>query len=139
VHAAFEHVGWVDEAAPVFPEGEGGSVVAALLKIPRIRAIFERKGRVVELHREQPVDAVFDGVWVSGVMDRLHLHRDSSGAVKAVEIIDFKTDSVEDLQELARRYVPQMNAYRVVMQRAYPDARVGCLLISTRCGDIVEL
>jgi ATP-dependent exoDNAse (exonuclease V) beta subunit len=72
-------------------------------------------------------------------MDRLHLHRDSSGAVKAVEIIDFKTDAVEDLQELARRYAPQMNAYRDVMQRAYPDARVVCFLIATRCGDIVEL
>ena len=139
VHAAFEQVGWVDEASPVLPTGDGGKVVGELLGIPAMRKLFERGGRAVELYREQPIDAIVDGKWLSGVMDRLHLHRDQSGRVACVEIIDFKTDGLEEIGKLADRYSAQMNAYREVMERAYPKARVECILVSTRCRDWVVL
>lgn len=139
VHAAFEQVGWVDESAPHLPGGDAGALVAGLLTVPRVRALFERGGRAVELFREQAVDAVSDGKWLSGVMDRLHLHRDSAGLVQRVEVIDFKTDSVDDLAGLVERYACQMEAYREVMRRAYPDAVVECILLSTRCRDWVAV
>ncbi len=139
VHLAFEQVGWVDETNPVVPAGDGGKVVAGLLAIPTLRRLFERNGRVVELFREQPIDAIVDGKWLSGVMDRLHLHRDLSGVVTRVEIIDFKTDALDELGKLVDRYAAQMNAYREVMARAYPHARIECILLSTRCRDWVAL
>ncbi len=139
VHAAFEHVCWVDETPPAFPAGDGGKTVAELLEIPRVRKLFERRGRTVELFREQPIDAIVDGKWLSGVMDRLHLHRDAGGPVTRVEIVDFKTDSLDDLGKLVERYASQMSAYRDVMASAYPDARVECILLSTRCRDWVAL
>jgi ATP-dependent exoDNAse (exonuclease V) beta subunit len=108
-------------------------VVAELLEIPALRALFERSGRPVELFREQPVDAIVDGKWLSGVMDRLHLHRDAAGTVTRVEVIDFKTDALDELEKLVDRYSAQMNAYRDVMARAYPNARIECVLLSTRC------
>ena len=110
-------------------------MVSALLEVPNLRAIFERNGRAIELFREQPIDALLDGKWLSGVIDRLHIHRDLSGAVTLVEVIDFKTDAVDEIGQLVTRYSGQMNAYREVMTIAFPAARVECVLVSTRCGD----
>ena len=139
VHIAFEQVGWVDEATPDLPASDAGRLVADLLEIPDLRKLFERGGKSVELHREQPVDAVLDGKWLSGVMDRLHLHRDASGAVTHVQVIDFKTDGLDEISELVERYSGQMEAYREVMERAYPGARVECVLLSTRCRGWVSI
>jgi ATP-dependent helicase/nuclease subunit A len=135
VHAAFEQVGWVDEQSPTLPAHEAGTLVAELLKIPGLRGVFERQGRAIELLREQPVDAIHDGQWLSGVIDRLHLHRDGAGTVIRVEVIDFKTDAVEEIGQLATRYAAQMTAYRAVMERAFPQAVVDCMLLSTRCRE----
>ncbi len=139
VHEAFEQVAWVDEETPILPASDAGKLVADLLLSTSLRPIFERKGRRIELFREQPVDAVLDGKWLSGVIDRLHLHRDAAGAVTLVEVIDFKTDALDDINELVLRYSGQMNAYREVMRQAYPGARVECILLSTRCCDQVIL
>jgi RecB family exonuclease len=109
------------------------------LEIPDIRELFEQGGPHVELLREQPVDAILHGKWLSGTIDRLHLHRDGSGAVNRVEIIDFKTDSVSDLAELAERHAPQMRAYQEAMAVAYPRAEIICRLVSTRLGQVITL
>jgi ATP-dependent exoDNAse (exonuclease V) beta subunit len=101
--------------------------------MPAVRELFERGGRPIDLFREQPIDAIVDGKWLSGVMDRLHLHRDAAGAVVRVEIIDFKTDALDEIGLLVDRYSAQMNAYRDVMARAYPNAWIDCILLSTRC------
>ncbi len=131
VHAAFERVGWIDEETPRLPDGTAGQLVTDLLKTPVLRGYFERNGRSIECLREQPVDALLDGKWLSGVMDRVHLHRTAKDAVDLVEIIDFKTDATVDLAALGEKYAGQMSSYREVMQRAYPDARIECVLIST--------
>ena len=135
VHAAFEQVGWLDEARPVMPPGEAAGMVAGLLEIPEMRKLFERGGRTVELFREQPVEALLDGKWLSGVIDRLHLHRNAAGTVTRVEVVDFKTDAVNTISELAEKYSAQMTAYREVMERAYPGARVDGILLSTSCRE----
>ena len=137
VHAMFEQVGWIDEGFPNLPPGDAGNLIAELLKRQALRTLFERGGRTIELFREQPIDAIQDGKWLSGIIDRLHIHRDSSGAVKSVEVIDFKTDAVEDIGQLAARYSGQMNAYRSAIERAYPLAQVSCILLSTRCGESI--
>ncbi|MEO5913978.1 MAG: UvrD-helicase domain-containing protein [Luteolibacter sp.] len=133
VHAAFENVRWIDEEPPDLPVSDAGGLVAEILKMPELRKHFERNARPVECFREQAIDAVVDGSWLSGVMDRLHLHRNASGIVELVEVIDFKTDGVVDPEELIEKYSGQMNAYREVMRRAYPDARIECILLSTAC------
>jgi ATP-dependent exoDNAse (exonuclease V) beta subunit len=93
----------------------------------------------VELFREQAVDAVLDGKWLTGIMDRLHLHRNTSGTVTQVEVIDFKTDALDHIGDLVERYSGQMNAYREVMAKAYPDAQIDCILLSTRFRDWVAV
>ncbi|MEI6607564.1 MAG: UvrD-helicase domain-containing protein [Verrucomicrobiota bacterium] len=131
VHAAFERVGWIDEALPELPDDDAGQLVAGLLDEIDLRGTFERDGRNVQLLREQAIDALVDGRWLSGVIDRLHVHRDAADAVTRVEVIDFKTDAVGSLDELVARHSAQMQAYREVMERAFPGAKVECILFST--------
>lgn len=137
VHAAFEMVSWIDEEVPVLPAGDAGKLVRALLDLSEIRALFERGGRNVELFREQPVEAMLGGKWLSGIVDRLHVIRDGAGAVTEVEVIDFKTDAVEKAEQLVERYAGQMEAYREVMSKAFGGVPVRCLLLSTKLRRIV--
>jgi ATP-dependent helicase/nuclease subunit A len=137
VHAAFEQVGWIDEESPTLPAGKAGDLVAEIIRDPKIRPLFERNGRQVELFREQPLDAILGGKWLSGVIDRLHLQRDAAGRVTRVEVIDFKSDALSGVAGLVERYSGQMEAYRAVMALAYPEAEVRCLLLSTHCREWV--
>jgi hypothetical protein len=139
VHAAFEGVGWLDEETPVFPRTDAGRLVGELVRVPVVRSCFERGGRQVELFREQPVEAVMDGKWLSGVVDRLHVHRDEDGAVVRAVVIDFKTDAVGRAEDLVERYRGQMDAYRRVLGLAWPGAEVECLVLSTRLRELVPI
>ncbi len=133
VHAMFERVGWIDEEAPALPDDEAGGLVQAILK--KLPEVFERRGRKVALLREQPVEAIVGGRWMSGIIDRLHV----IDGGREVEIIDFKTDAIEQPEDLAERYAAQMHAYRQVMAEVHPGAAVRCLLLSTRLKSLIEL
>lgn len=139
VHQIFEHIAWLDDETPALPATEAGRLVAGLLKTPDLRAVFQRDGQTVELFREQPLDAVIDGRWLSGVIDRLHLWRDADGAVTRLEVVDFKTDAVASAGELLARYREQMGAYRAALGLAYPAAAIRCRLFSTRLRTLVEV
>lgn len=139
VHALLEKVAWIDAGMPLLPASPAGAAVARLLASDAGRSVFLRNAGNIELRREQPVDAVLDGRWISGVIDRLHLHRDSSGAVTRIEIVDFKTDAVEDPLELKAAYQEQIDCYRQSIQRLHPSAEVRCMLLSTRHAAVVEL
>ncbi|RPJ35586.1 MAG: hypothetical protein EHM17_02035 [Verrucomicrobiaceae bacterium] len=134
VHALFEQVAWTDETPAQLPATDAARAVVAMLQNPALRDVFQRRGRPVELFREQPVDAILDGALLSGVIDRLHLHRNAAGAVQRVEIIDFKTDAVQKPQELAERYAGQMAAYREALQKIHPAAAIECRLLSVKHG-----
>jgi ATP-dependent exoDNAse (exonuclease V) beta subunit len=139
VHAAFEAVGWVDEGAPVLPTDDAGRLVGELLGMAEIRGSFERGVRNVELYREQAVEAILGGKWLSGIVDRLHVIRDGAGTVAEVEVIDFKTDAVETPEQLVERYAGQMEAYREVIARAFGGVPVRCCLLSTKLRRWVEV
>lgn len=135
VHAAFETVGWIDEEEAELPEGEAGAMVAEMLGKPDIREVFERRGRDVSLFREQAIEAILHGKWLSGIVDRLHVFDGG----KSVEIVDFKTDAVSSTEELVERYSGQMDSYRKVIGKVYPGAEVRCLLVSTKLGGVMEV
>ncbi|TAE75299.1 MAG: hypothetical protein EAZ65_07180 [Verrucomicrobia bacterium] len=139
VHAVFESVGWVDEIQPLLPEDEAGGLVAGLLVVSHIRSRFERGGRNVDLFREQAVEAILDGKWLSGIVDRLHVVRDAAGGVERVEVIDFKTDAVQAEEALIERYSGQMAAYRQVLSKAFGGVPVQCLLLSTKLRKWIEV
>ena len=134
IHAIFENISWIDETPPVLPTSEAAAKVASLLQTPDLITLFERRGRDIGLFREQTVDAILDGYLLTGVIDRLHLHRNAAGAVNRVEIIDFKTDAVKDPKDLIDRYSGQMNAYRRALAAIHPGAQIECHLLSIRHG-----
>jgi ATP-dependent exoDNAse (exonuclease V) beta subunit len=136
VHAAFEKVGWVDDEVPVLPASGAGRLVKELLGMPEIRELFERKGRAVDLHREQPVEAIRGEQWLSGVIDRLHIFRDTAGKAESADLIDFKTDAVGSEEQMLERYRGQMEAYREVLEKSL-GVSVKCWMVSTKLKSLV--
>lgn len=138
-HALMEAVGWIDETPPVFPDSEAGRAAAALLASSAVTCWFRRDGRNIRLFREQPILAQRGGDYLSGVIDRLHVHESASGQVTRVEVLDYKTDAVESLDELAARYSAQMAAYRSALELVFPGAEITCVLLSSRLMDALVL
>jgi ATP-dependent helicase/nuclease subunit A len=123
---------------PKFPEDQVGACARDILGVEDVARLFRREGKAVSLHREQRIEAVIDGKWMSGIIDRMHLHRNAAGGVDRVEILDFKTDRVETAAELREKYAGQMEAYRKAMELIHPQAEISCLLVSTALGTVVE-
>lgn len=139
VHAAFENIGWIDEVVPAPPSDTIGATISKILSAPEVATLFSKNNRNITLRREQRIEAVLDGKWMSGVIDRLHIHRDPEGKPTRIEIIDFKTDRVDKPADLQERYATQMNSYRTVMAAIHPDAKISCILVSTALGATVTL
>ena len=139
VHALMEQVSWIDEAAPSLPKSDAADAVAKLIASPSVAALFQRNGKSIDLFREQSADAIVDGQLMTGIIDRLHLHRDESGTVTRVEIIDYKTDAVASARDLVDRYSGQMQAYQSTLQKIHPNAEVVSILISVKHAELVRL
>ena len=139
VHSLLEQVGWIDDASPTLPAGEAAQTVARLLANPNLRDVFHQLGRPIELFREQPVAAIIDDQLLTGVIDRLHLHRNPAGTVTRADIIDYKTDAVNQPADLIPRYSGQLSAYRKTIERIYPNAEITCFLLSVRHAALVAV
>ncbi|HRT04851.1 MAG TPA: UvrD-helicase domain-containing protein [Kiritimatiellia bacterium] len=139
-HALFERIAWLAPGEiPEFPDAAPADVrlVADALKNPRLHALFEKPAGDVELMREQAFEAVLDGRWLSGKIDRLHLERGAAGKPIRARVLDFKTDRAPDPE----RHRAQMEDYRqaVSMLFALPPAQIACTLLFARTGDAVEV
>jgi ATP-dependent helicase/nuclease subunit A len=127
VHAVFETVEWWEEAqAAAWTEARktagtaGPALVEALncLRNERLAAVFARPEGRAEVWRERAFEVVLEGVWLTGVFDRVVIGRDAAGRVLTAWVIDFKTDQVkagEDAAALAlEKHTGQLNVYRRV-------------------------
>jgi ATP-dependent helicase/nuclease subunit A len=123
----------IDQAGAlmVLTDGPAGECVKALLENEVVRARFELHGEHAELLKEQPVDVLLDGKWLSGVMDRLHVYRDAAGEVVRIEIMEYKTDRVDSAQKLIQRHGGQISAYARAMRVIHPKAEIQAWLLST--------
>ena len=141
VHRAFAMVEWGAVTPGVLAAwkaaGMGELVVAeasACLGSPALAEVFARRTGA-EVWRERMFEIVIDGVWVTGVFDRVVLVRDEEGKVVEATIYDFKTDwtTPEGAAEVAARYAGQMGIYRQAASRlaGLPEARVRCVLVLT--------
>ncbi len=139
IHAAFETISWLDEGKVYAFPLELSKIMEEFLAVLEIRNLLSRNDKAIALFREQRIEAVLDGEWLSGVIDRLHIHRDADGSATKVEIIDFKTDRVNSAVELKTRYAGQMEAYRRAMEAIHPQAEVKCLLVSTALMAVVGM
>jgi ATP-dependent exoDNAse (exonuclease V) beta subunit len=139
VHQLLEKISWFDEVQPSIPRSRAATWVENLIRNPKLKDLFLRNNRNIELVREQPVDAIVEGNLLTGVIDRLHIHRNSVGDVVRIEVIDFKTDSVAEPALLATRYAGQMTAYRTSLRKVYPDAEIQGFLLSIPHASMVPV
>jgi ATP-dependent exoDNAse (exonuclease V) beta subunit len=59
--------------------------------------------------------------------------------VNKAEIIDYKTDAVNDPGELIERYRPQMAAYRTTLCHIFPEIPVETSLLSVHHAAMVPI
>ena len=140
VHALFEQMEWLAPGEmPNFTDAEPADVrlVVDVLKNPRNRAFFEKPAGDVELLREQAFEAILDGKWLSGKIDRLQLEKDAAGRPVRARVFDFKTDRAPN----PARHRPQMNDYRQAVAKlfAIPSEQIACTLLFVRTGDAVDV
>lgn len=128
VHKLFETVEWWDAAqaaawtAERRQEGVEEDVLCetlACLQAQELSRVFAKpiEGRA-EVWRERAFEVVLDGTWITGVFDRVVIHRDGQGRAVRAEVFDFKTDGVypgEAWQRAKARHAPQLALYRRVI------------------------
>ncbi|HRE82019.1 MAG TPA: UvrD-helicase domain-containing protein [Opitutaceae bacterium] len=109
-----------------------------------LSAVFMRPfatGRV-ELWRERAFEIVLDGLWITGVFDRVVVERDPRGQVVRASVWDFKTDrvaSLDDANQVGARYRAQLALYRRVAARltGLQEKEVAAALVFTQIRQLV--
>jgi ATP-dependent exoDNAse (exonuclease V) beta subunit len=130
VHALFATVDWWREAAVedwlAARRGEGADAgalaeVLACLRAPELAGVFAPPAAGGEVWQERAFEAVIDGVWVTGVIDRVVVERGADRRARRATVFDFKTDRVADelggLARAAQRHAGQIDLYRRVVAR----------------------
>ncbi len=131
VHALFESIEWLEpEEKPKTPKNLAGMLVDKALAVPEVREIFEKKE--VQLYREQAVEVMLEGKWLSGKVDRMHLYKDY------IEIFDFKIDRVENAEELISKHRSQLAFYEQALTKIY-QMPVRCYCVSTHLKSVIKI
>ncbi len=140
VHALFERIEWIDDGMPDLGGGEEAALIRDCLGAEEIAALF-RKRPGTDVFREQPLEVILDGAWISGVIDRLLVERDADGHPVSATVVDFKTDRVKNAGDLAERYRSQIETYRsgVALALGLAPESVRGLLVSTALKEVVPV
>ncbi len=146
VHVRLAEVAWRGEAGEARWEescragGVAGEEARACLHAPDLARVWQRPDSPrAEVWRERAFEVVLDGVWVTGVFDRVVVAADAEGRAVRATVFDFKTDRVSGEEEVAAavaRHAGQLNLYRraVAMLAGLAPSAVGCELVLTRLG-----
>lgn len=118
VHEALADLEWLDSgicfSGNISAEAE--QLVRTFLEKPIAKEVFTQPVQPHELWRERAFDVLIDGHWVSGVFDRVLIHRSATGAPTSAIVHDFKTDQgLAD--EIEQRHAGQMEVYRKAVAR----------------------
>ena len=141
VHELFETIAWLDKGEiPSMPRSRAGMIVEETLADAEIHDLFEKGSPEVELYREQSVEVIQEGKWLSGIVDRMHVLRGDDGNPRKITIIDYKTDSIAP-EEITAKYTGQMNCYRKALVDIFgiEAAKVETLIVSTANKALIEL
>lgn len=143
VHRLLAEVEWLDATAPQLvaawrARGELPEVVAeaiGCLEAVELAGLWRRRAHA-EVWRERAFEVVLDGVWLSGVFDRVVLQRSADGQPVTANVYDFKTDRISpaaSLADVAGRHDNQLNLYRrvVAVLTRLPLAAITCEVVLT--------
>ena len=118
VHEALAGIEWMESSALQMDalSREAVDLVRGFLQKPIAQTVFTKPPNPADLWRERAFDVMLEGQWVSGVFDRVVLHRSNEGSSTAAIIYDFKTDH-GTAAEIEERYAGQMEVYRKAVCR----------------------
>jgi ATP-dependent helicase/nuclease subunit A len=154
VHTAFASVewwspecadAWVDARRQAGANEAALSECVACLNDPDLARVFARPSEDAELWRERSFESVLDGVWITGVFDRVVVEPGAAGkGLGRVTVIDFKTDRVkdtDDIRKAAERHAGQIELYRRVaaLLTGVSPLRIDCQLVFTACRRAVAV
>ncbi len=122
-------------------EGAAGREALACVRSPQLTELWSKPAtRQMEVWRERAFEIVLDGIWFTGVFDRVVVERDAQGQATKAWVIDYKTGRgvVADAVE---RHAGQINLYRrvVAVLTGLPVKRVRCTLVLTDNCQAVEV
>ena len=144
VHELLAEVEWLDAAAlgrftkAWAVRGVAGREAIACLRASELAGVWAQPAAArTEVWRERSVEVVLDGVWVTGVFDRVVVETDAAGRARRTTVFDFKTDRMEvdaDPGVVTARHSGQLNVYRRVagMLTGLAPEAVECELVLTR-------
>ena len=153
VHALFETVEWWEGepaawAAARRKEGADETALQEVFKCLRsagLAAVFARPVGAAEVWRERAFEVVLDGVWLTGVFDRVVIKKDTAGRAVMAWVIEFKSDRAKEEKEVEDRakgrHTDQLNIYRRVaaVLTGLSVTAVRATLILTTVGRAVDV
>ncbi|MEY4924943.1 MAG: hypothetical protein RL598_1462 [Verrucomicrobiota bacterium] len=153
VHGLFETVEWWHQSAAAAwqaarqQEGASAEALAEVLRTlnhPQCAVMFSAAGDYAEVWRERVFEVIVDGVWLTGVFDRVLVARDAKGRVTQAWVIDFKTDRAgpsDGGRAAVAKHAGQLNLYRRVaaILTGLPLAQVECSLVLTAGPSLVTV
>jgi ATP-dependent exoDNAse (exonuclease V) beta subunit len=113
VHEALAGIEWMESTVLQMDllSREAADLVRGFLEKPIAKEVFTKPQSQTDLWRERAFDVMLEGQWVSGVFDRVVVHRSKNGVPDSAIIYDFKTDHGSPA-EIEERYAGQMEVYR---------------------------
>ena len=151
VHGFLAQVEWGDEAeaskklAATWRNGGAAAKEAlACLLAPQLCEIWIKPVEPrMEVWRERAFEIVLDGIWLTGVFDRVLVEKDSFGRAIRSTVYDFKTDRnvAQNLARATERHEAQITLYRrvVAVLTGLPEKMITCGLVFTEVGVVVEV
>jgi ATP-dependent helicase/nuclease subunit A len=121
VHRLLAQVEWLDRpgSGPVWTDcSEAGQEASACLQSSELAEVWMKPASAgASVWRERAFEVVLDGVWISGVFDRVVIFLDARQRPERAVVYDFKTDRnvPTDLSDAADRHSEQIELYRQVL------------------------
>ena len=129
---------WAQRGEPA----DAAREAAAVLQAVGLASVWMRPTATSEVWRERAFEMLLDGVWITGVMDRVVVERDSHNRAVRATVYDFKTDRADEtgLDEAAARHEGQMALYRQAAGKltGLSVAAVDTVLVFTRARRLVK-
>ena len=116
--------------APELSLGRIKKEVLGLIENPKFAEIFNASSKAEVAVMGQVEDKI-----VSGQIDRLVIGDDS------VYIIDYKTNrpAARTIAEVPKAYVKQMQAYKILVQKVYPNKKIKSYILWTDIAELMEI
>jgi len=142
VHGLLAEVEWADAATPGrlakawTDHGAAERQAMACVRAPALGEVWTHRAGA-ELWRERAFEMVMDGVWVTGVFDRVVIARDATGRPVGACVYALKTD--EAPANAVGRHSRQLNLYRQAAAQllGLSLAAVECKLVMTRAPQCI--